>query len=49
MKHLTPEKMTPEKTKPPSKAVNQESQQSRACGARYLVVTFSRTNFWQTV
>jgi hypothetical protein len=23
-------------------------QQSRACGALYFVVTFLRTNFWQT-
>jgi hypothetical protein len=28
--------------------VNEESQQSRACGALYFVVTFLRTNFWQT-
>ena len=36
------------KTKPPLRAVNEESQQSRACGALYFVVTFLRTNFWQT-
>jgi hypothetical protein len=29
------------KTKPPLRAVNEESQQSRACGACYFVVTFS--------
>jgi len=27
----------------------EESQQSRACGVLYFVVTFLRTNFWQTV
>jgi hypothetical protein len=39
----------PAKTKPLLKAVNQESQQSRACGILYFVVTFLRTDFWQTV
>jgi len=30
--------------------VNEESQQSRACGALYFVVTsLLRTNFWQMV
>jgi Mg-chelatase subunit ChlD len=28
------------KTKPPLRALNEESQQSRACGARYFVVRF---------
>jgi hypothetical protein len=37
------------KTNPPSKAVNKESKHSRVCGARFFVVTFSRTDFWHAV
>jgi hypothetical protein len=34
-------------TKPPLKAVNKESQQSRACSALYVAITFSRTDLRQ--